>query len=220
VARSVLELQEVKSVGGIRIFVLCGIFVSLTLSSTAGAQEVDEPGLSPSQAPAPQPSQPEAVPAPEPAPETAPTPEAPQPDQTYPAQPPPLFLSSHHLHRYLLDTDPDYRSARGRKIAGIVVASAGGGLGLVIGLTSLMLYGICEGDSGYGALRSSCDPERNWAIGGFVGMGVALAVGIPLILSGSGEMKAIRLERQLQLRPHVDLSLRHGGATFSARWIF
>jgi hypothetical protein len=142
-------------------------------------------------------------------------------DRAHAGQPPqPLFISDRYLHRYLLDTDPYYRSARGRKIAGIVVTSAGGGLGLVIGLTSLMLYGLCEGDSGYGVFRESCDPERNWAIGGFVGMGVALAVGIPLILSGSSEMKAIRRMQQQQMRPQLDLSVRHGGATFSARWTF
>jgi len=141
----------------------------------------------------------------------------------------PLTMDRRQLQRYLMDTDPEYASARGKRTGGIVLASVGGGLGLVIGLTAALVFAICE-DTGsydyYGGYSTSynpdCDAERNWIIGGFVGAAVSLAVGLPLAISGHRRAKEILLERIQGRAPQVSLRLdrQGGGGQLGLTWAF
>ena len=82
-------------------------------------------------------------------------------------------------------------------------------------------------DYDYDGSRSSdsCAGPRNWMIGGFVGMGVSLAVGIPLAVSGNSRMKEIRRERAAgpypAYLPRVNVALdRQGGGQLGLTWVF
>jgi hypothetical protein len=137
-------------------------------------------------------------------------------------------MSKGELHRYLKETDEEYASAAGRKLGGILLASIGGGLGLLTGAIAGLVYAICGVSYDYnGTSRStnSCVGARNWMIGGFVGMGVSLAVGIPLAVSGNSRMKEIRREHAAGLYPaylpRLNVALDgQGGGQLGLTWVY
>jgi hypothetical protein len=138
-------------------------------------------------------------------------------------------MSKRDLHRYLKETDEEYSSAAGRKLGGILLASIGGGLGLFTGAIAGVVYAVCGVgyDYNYDGSRTSdsCVGARNWMIGGFVAMGVSLAVGIPLAVSGNSRMKEIRRERASgpyrAYLPRVNVALdRQGGGQLGLTWAF
>jgi hypothetical protein len=117
----------------------------------------------------------------------------------------------------LLDTNPEYQAAVSRRTTGIVLASvlggAGGVVGVVAGMVSLFCYGF---DSNTGG----CLSAKYWTIGGFVTMGVGLAVGIPLAVSAHGTVKRIRNQAMMGWRPRFGVGFSHRGAGAHARWEF
>jgi hypothetical protein len=134
---------------------------------------------------------------------------------------PRVAMTGKQLHRYLQETNEEYVSAKGRRTGGIVLTAVGGGLGLLIGAVAGMVYGICE-DINTWDTDDDCISARNWMIGGFVGLGVSLAVGIPLIVSGSNRMTEIRHEYIHGTVPRVSLQLdgRRGGGRLGLTWTF
>lgn len=170
-----------------------------------------------------------------------PVPVGPAPPGMTPAPPPPppppqpyagaRLMSKKELHRYLKETDEEYSSAAGRKLGGILLASIGGGLGLLTGGIAGLVYAVCGVTYDYdydGSGRStsdSCVGARNWMIGGFVTMGVSLAVGIPLAVSGNSRMKQIRRERAAgpypAYLPRVNVALHgRGGGQLGLTWVY
>ncbi len=140
-------------------------------------------------------------------------------------------MSKRELHRYLKETDEEYSSAAGRKLGGILLASIGGGLGLLTGAIAGLVYAVCgvsyDYDYDYDGSRTSdgCVGARNWMIGGFVAMGVSLAVGIPLAVSGNSRMKQIRRERASGpypvYLPRLNVALdRQGGGQLGLTWVY
>jgi len=126
------------------------------------------------------------------------------------------------VHEWLLQTDPEYRSAVGTRTTGIVLASVVGGGGLLVGVTALFLHIWCS------AWGGDCDDTRNWMIGGFVSMVVGTAVGIPVAVSGHSRAQGIliramsaRLPEAITARlPDVRLSFGAQGGGLSATWEF
>ena len=120
------------------------------------------------------------------------------------------------LHRWLMDNDPEYRGARGRRTAGIVVTSVVGSIGLLVTLVGGLVWAICDGFDG------SCDDAAGWAIGGLVTLGVGLGVGIPLIVSGQSRINEIRerASRGSAWLPRVRLSFRQRGGRLGLGWEF
>jgi hypothetical protein len=160
-----------------------------------------------------------------------PVPVQPLPPSAAPAPPPPPpppphrvagpLMSKKQLHRYLEQTDEEYASASSRKLGGILLASIGGGVGLATGGIAGMLFVACSMGCGEGVATSA----RNWMIGGFIGMGISLAVGIPLAVSGNRRMKQIRRERASGpypvYLPQVNVALDgQGGGQLGLTWVF
>jgi hypothetical protein len=139
-------------------------------------------------------------------------PPPPQPGYT----PPPRDRRAHKkaVERYLMENDPEYRSARGQRTAGIVVASVVGAGGLLVGMVAGLGYAICDG------LEGDCRDWRNWTIGGFVTMAVGLGVGLPLALIGHGKVKEIRARATTGYLPELNVSLTAQGGGLGATWRF
>lgn len=134
-----------------------------------------------------------------------------------PGYPPPTQDRRAHkkaVERYLIENDPDYRSARGQRTAGIIVASVVGAGGLLIGMVAGLGYAICDG------LEGDCREWRNWTIGGFVTMAVGLGVGLPLALIGHGKVKEIRARATMGYVPELNVSFSTEGGRLGATWRF
>ena len=110
-----------------------------------------------------------------------------------------------------METNPEYRDARDRRLAGILVSTIGPGVGLIVGLIGALAWGLCDGFE----RDAVCRTERFVAIGGFATAGLSLAVGIPLIVTGHMRMKEIRFQQT----PYT-LSVDSGGARLGLRWWF
>jgi hypothetical protein len=122
--------------------------------------------------------------------------------------------------RYAPDPErnPDYRAARSRRLAGILVTSVGGGVGALVGLLGLASYVDCQ-DNPY-RYASDCDGSLATAIVGGVVLSASLAVGIPLWIGGKRRMEAIEKGEPMTLVPQVNVAVtdRQGHVTF--RWRF
>jgi hypothetical protein len=113
-------------------------------------------------------------------------------------------LTHRDLHRHLLDTNEDYRSARRRRTGGIILASVGGSLGMLVGLIGSAAWSDGEEDA------------RGAAIGGLAVGITSLAVGISMAVSGQTEMRTIR---QAYL-PRIGLAVAPGAGHVGATWQF
>ena len=122
--------------------------------------------------------------------------------------------------RYAPDPErnPAYRSARSRRMAGILVTSVGGGVGALVGLLGLASFVDCQ-DNPY-RYASDCGGSLATAIIGGVVLSASMAVGIPLWVGGKRRMEAIEKGKPLSLIPRVDVAVtdRQGHVTF--RWRF
>jgi hypothetical protein len=108
------------------------------------------------------------------------------------------------LHRHLLDSNEDYRSARRRRTGGIVLAAVGGSLGMLVGIAGSAAWSEGEEDA------------RGAAIGGLAVGITSLAVGISMAVSGQREMREIR---QAYL-PRIGLAVGPGTGHVQAAWQF
>lgn len=189
------------------VAVLCAVLLTLSLAATAAAQgEPDQP------MPAP-PADPSAPPPPQPAP----------PPPGYAPAPPPgavVALSDRDLKRWL-DADPAYRAGKGRRLAGILITTIGGGLSAVFAASFGFVSMICNDVE---SNSSACSDVRNIAIGSLIGFGVSLAVGIPLWVSGQSQMNEVRRTRFQEVvpvhRPQVKLDLGPRRAGLGLEWRF
>jgi len=114
--------------------------------------------------------------------------------------------------KQLLKNDPEYSSARGRRLAGILVTSIGGGGGLFFGLIGLV--------GSFACLSGDCSDIFRFAIGSFVFSGVSMAVGLPLWITGHRHMNEVRDRKAIQFFPQVSMVLGSGNAAFNAAWRF
>jgi hypothetical protein len=193
------------------------IIVPLVLALTMGralAQPVEEPP--------PTPAPPVPVPAPQPQPhgsqpppyQTQPQPYGPQPD----AMPVPCGPGATDARclKQILETDPAYAAAKGRRTTGIVLTAVGPSVGVVTMLVAGMVAIVRD----IGCSRNCSYTSEKVAAGVGGGMAVlGLAVGIPLIVSGGNEMAAIR-DHYLNQLPRAGLTLGPGHAMLTTTWSF
>jgi len=140
------------------------------------------------------PTLPEAVPAP-------PVPTA-MPVLTVP---PPTDTGS--IHRYLLNTSSDYRSARRSRTAGILLSTIGGSLGMLLAIGGAV---VCNDES-------PCSSEdKAMAYGGLIGGVLALGIGIPVAVSGQRRMRELRAA----YLPQVGFAVGPRSGRFHAAWRF
>ncbi len=122
--------------------------------------------------------------------------------------------------RYAPDPErnPAYRSARSRRLAGILVTSVVGCVGALVGLLGLASFVDCK-DNPY-RYASDCGGSLATGIVGGVVLGASLAVGIPLWIGGKRRMEAIEKGEPASLVPRVNVAVsdRQGHITF--RWRF
>ena len=193
------------------VVALCAALLVLSSASPASAQaEPDQP--------MPAPPDPSGAPPPQPAP--------PPPPGYAPAYPGPgavVALSDRDLKR-LLDADPAYRAGKGRRLGGILITTIGGGLSAAFAATFGFVHMICDEVTWDGSVNTACRDTRNIAIGFLIGFGVSLAVGIPLWVSGQGQMNEVRRTRFQEVvpvhRPRVNLDLGPRRAGLGLEWRF
>jgi hypothetical protein len=121
----------------------------------------------------------------------------------------------------LLETNPQYVAARSRRNGGIVLTSVGSGVGLIAITAALMSWSMRETDCALdGYCRSQSYTGEKIAAGLGAGLVVvSLAVGIPMIVSGSREMRFVR-NQYLNPMPVPVVSVGAQHATFGAAWRF
>ncbi len=112
-----------------------------------------------------------------------------------------------------LEAMPEFRSGKRRRLAGILVTSIGSGLGLVFTSAGLLLRTTCN-------LYGCNDSGDQLIIGGLVGVGVSLAVGIPLWVSGQRKVTAARNCWSAQFAASLDIAPTPGGLQVASRWRF
>lgn len=103
------------------------------------------------------------------------------------------------------------RSAQSKRTVGILLASIGGGGGVVSGLLSWAGYSMCNPEDG-------CNEEKGVMIASFSAAAVSLAIGIPLAVIGSREVARVK-ERTASL-PAIDVAVSGRGARLGATWSF
>jgi len=113
---------------------------------------------------------------------------------------------------------PAYRSARKRRLAGILVVSVGGSIGLLVSALGLGGYVDCQ-DHPY-RYASNCGGQVATAIVGGVLLGASAAVGIPLWLGGQRRMDAFEKGEAVVLTPQVNVAFTDRQGHVSLRWQF
>ena len=119
----------------------------------------------------------------------------------------------------LLETNPQYVAARGRRNSGIVLTSVGSGIGIIAMAAAWASYMTRDASCLWSGCNNNYTGERVAAgLGGGLVI-VSLAVGIPMIVSGSREMRFIR-NQYLSPMPMPMVSVGAGHAAFGATWRF
>ena len=110
------------------------------------------------------------------------------------------------------EDDPQFRSAWGVRLAGILVTAISGTASLVLGMFSLAIASDNCSDCGPAAL----------GYGILAGLAAApiLLVGIPLWIAGQSDMNRIRRTKGYAFLPQVNLALRPNSSGFTSRWKF
>ena len=116
------------------------------------------------------------------------------------------------------ERNPAYRSARSRKIAGILVTAVGGGVGLLVGVLGLASFADCK-DNPYRYASNCGGPIATSIVGGAL-LGASAAVGIPLWLGGKRDMEAIEKGGAAALLPQVNVALSASQGHVTFRWQF
>jgi hypothetical protein len=178
------------------------LLAGLSFSSPALAQPIEVE---------PVPAPPVMVPAPAP---------VPPPPPGYVAIACPPGSTDRACLKPLLETNPQYVAARSRRNSGIVLTSVGSGIGIVALAAAWASYAAREGTCwSYSGCHNSYTGEKIAAgLGGGLVI-VALAVGIPMMVSGSREMRFVR-NQYLNPMPVPVVSVGAQHATFGAAWRF
>lgn len=151
---------------------------------------------------------------PNPAPPLVPTPVPPPVVLPAPVACPMGAMNEKGCMQPFLETNHQYLVARSRRNTGIVLTSVGSGVGLIAMVGAWASY-MGRSAGCLWSCNNSYTGERAVAgVGGGLFI-VSLAVGIPLIVSGSREMRFVRSQYlNLVPVPTVDLGSRH--ASFGA----
>ena len=117
-----------------------------------------------------------------------------------------------------LNKNPGYLTARKHRMAGILVSTIGGGLGLIVGVLGLASWVDCR-DHPY-RYAGGCDGSVATAIVGSSLLAVSTAVGVPLWVSGRRRIKEMEQRNTAALIPQVSVALGRQRSGFSFRWQF
>lgn len=129
-------------------------------------------------------------------------------------QPPHGYPMDHHPHGNIpLKDVPEFRSGKRRRLAGILVTSIGTGLGAVVTSMGLLLRTSC-------GLYGCSDSGDGIIVGGLIGMGVSLAVGIPLWVSGQRQVNEARRCWAEHLVSSLDIAPTSNGLQVASSWRF
>ena len=116
------------------------------------------------------------------------------------------------------ERNPAFRSARSRRMAGILVLSIGGGIGLLVGTLGLASYKDCK-DHPYRYASNCREPIATSIVGGSL-LAISASVGIPLWLSGKRRMEAIIRGGSAAFLPQVNVAVTSRQGHVSFRWQF
>lgn len=142
------------------------------------------------------------------------------------AAPPMRGYTYRYDQRNVMLQDPDYRSGKSFRTAGISVLSSAGGLGLVL---MILAFTAMEDDQdctyNFNTREYDCvtsDTARNFGIGAGVAAAVALGAGIPLIVVGQKRMSAAEAKKLKKTSrvPRFNVAFSRRGARFTAGWRF
>jgi hypothetical protein len=145
-------------------------------------------------------------------------------------------LSYKEAFKLALSQEPGIGSAKARLISGIVLTSVAGAAALITGFVALIAamaedwsWGYDEYDSGYdsGYGHGEDHTARNYGIASLSCLVLAVAVGVPVLVSGASELRKIRRRVRRRLGgpsgdgvPVVGVVAGGGRAGLSARWSF
>jgi len=123
----------------------------------------------------------------------------PAPSGVDPGQPPPLTATDrlpnpakiHKQPAYVPQNHPEYEANRRLRNGGILTTAIGGGAGMLVGLFGGLLTAVCHGISNDMGGSSDCDVPEGIAIAGGITFGAALTAGLPMIIVGQQNLKAI-----------------------------
>ena len=127
-----------------------------------------------------------------------------------------------------MQDEPGYDAARSKKIAGIVLLSVGGGGAAIMGFIALIAAWAdsvdYDGDYSYDydqQYSRDDNTARNFGIAALCSLGVALAVGLPVLISGVSDGRAIRRRaRQRLAAGSVEIADGPGQAGLGLRYRF
>jgi hypothetical protein len=128
-------------------------------------------------------------------------------------------------HKAAMQDEPGYGAARAKKIVGIVLVSVGGAGAGLMGFIALIAalgeslehVGDYEGDQ----YKEDDHMARNFGIAALCSLGVALAVGLPVLISGVSDGREIRRRaRQRLAAGSVELASGPGQAGLGLRYRF
>lgn len=195
---------------GSTAMVVSALLIGSLASRPALAQ--DEPG-----APGPPPKsadgieeEPTSPPPAQPVQPTAPAARPARPPVAQQQQQSPAITPPNKAYR----ADPEWQSGRSRRLAGILLTSIGGGVGLGLGaLAGIGWLGCSVTNDVYH--DSNCSGWAIASVTGFVLLGVSLAAGIPLIVSGNNQMKQVQYR---YVYPQVGIDVRPGGGRLQLSW--
>jgi hypothetical protein len=117
--------------------------------------------------------------------------------------------------KYSYESSPEYLSAIRGRTAGLLVATIGGGAGLVTATMGLSLSGHCGGFR----IWPCSQHWKTVSAVGFSVMAVSLAVGIPLLVDGAKRVNRIRKKYANHL-PEVSIALEQRGGGARLQWSF
>lgn len=113
---------------------------------------------------------------------------------------------------------PAYRSARTRRLAGVLVLTVGGSIGLLVSALGLSGYKDCQ-DHPY-RYASNCGGQVATAIVGGTLLTASVAVGVPLWISGQRRMDAIKKAGAASLVPRINVAASPRLGHVTLRWQF
>jgi hypothetical protein len=113
-----------------------------------------------------------------------------------------------------MQKDPEYGAARAKRVSGIIVLSVAGGGTVLMGFMSLLAAAYESWDFSFHYNDQPTVEEnhlaRNLGIAALCSLGVALTVGLPLLISGISDTREIRRRTRRRLATSGGLQLASG----------